>query len=512
MPSLNEPAPGNVQSLDQLPLLLAGELANSSASDPGTLRKLWPRLVELQLNAVLAPIYWELMEPEEGVFDFTLVDELLHLARLHRQHLVLLWFGVWKNSMSCYAPGWVKRDTERFCRARLHDGTPLEMLSAFSTENLAADCRAFGRLMAYLREKDAIERTVVMVQLENEVGMLEQARDTCPEANRAFHQPVPAEFLKALENMNGEATRRMRAAGRARGGSWPEVFGESIETEELFQAYFLAKFVDAVAAKGKREYALPMYVNAALNRPGAKPGQYPSAGPLPHLFDVWRFAAPNLDLLAPDIYLPDFADWCKRYDCSGNRLFIPEAANGGDCAVHALYAIGAHQALGFSPFTVEAIDPGESMLPDCYRALRLLNDEIMCCRKCDAVRAVILTRGEPLAQFELGGYRLSCSHDYTWEWSGPGRLAADWPKAGALVLATGPDEFLLLGTGVIVTFAPAQSTRQRAGIFGIDEFVADTERFVKRRRLNGDESHQGRHLRLPALAFGVQTIKLYQYC
>ncbi len=511
MPSLNHPAPASVQTFEQLPLLLGGELANSSASDPVTLRKLWPQLVELELNTVLAPVYWELIEPEEGVFDFISVDELLRLARRHHQHLVLLWFGAWKNSMSCYAPGWVKRDTERFRRARLHDGTPLEMLSAFSTENLAIDCRAFGRLMAYLREKDATERTVVMVQVENEVAMLEQARDACREANQAFHRPVPGEFLEALEAMTGEVARRMRASGRAQSGSWAEVFGESIETEEIFQAYFYAKFVDEVAATGKREYALPMYVNAALNRPGAKPGQYPSSGPLPHLFDVWKFAAPNLDLLAPDIYFPDFEHWCQRYDCAGNRLFIPEATNGADCAVHALYAIGAHQAIGFSPFTVEAIDPEESTLPDCYRALRLLNDEIVRCRKSDAVRAVVLTQGEPLAQFELGGYRLSCSHDYTWEWSGTGRLAAEWPKAGAMVLATGPDEFLLLGTGVIVTFAPAQATRERVGIISIDELVADSERFVKRRRLNGDESHQGRHLRLPALAFSVQMIRLYQY-
>jgi beta-galactosidase GanA len=289
------------------------------------------------------------------------------------------------------------------------------------------------------------------------------------------------------------------------------VFGESIETEEIFQAYYYARFIDAVAAAGKREYALPMYVNAALNRPGTKPGQYPSAGPLPHLFDVWKLAAPHLDLLAPDIYFPDFEHWCRRFDCSDNRLFIPEATNGTDCAAHALYAFGAHQALGFSPFAVEAIDPETTLLRDCYRALRALNGDVVNCRKNGAVHAVLLTREQPSTRFELGGYRMNCSHDFTWEWSGPERLRADWPKAGAMILATGPDEFVVLGSGVIVTFDAMQVTGERVGIASIDEHITSSGGLVKSRRLNGDESHQGRHLRLQAHRFGVQSIRLYRY-
>ncbi len=496
---------------DQLPLLLAGELGNSNASDPQTLQRLWPRLVELCLNTVLAPLYWELIEAEEGLFDFTLLDELLRLARLHQQRLILLWFGAWKNSMSCYAPSWVKRDTGRFPRARRQDGSALEMLSAFSSENLAADCRAFTRLMAYLREQDAHDRTVVMLQVENEVGMLEQARDSCLEANRAFLEPVPEEFLRALEARGGPLSQRMRSGKRDCGASWTDVFGRGPEGEEVFQAYHYATFVNALAAAGKREHAVPMFVNAALNRPGAKPGQYPSAGPLPHLFDVWKVAAPMLDFLAPDIYLPDFEQWCQRYRCPDNRLFVPEATNGSDCAVNALYAIGACQAIGFSPFAVESIDPAHSMLPDCYRALRFFNDEILNCRENGAVGAFVLTRSESCAQLELGGYRLNCAHDFTWEWSGPGRLAEDWPKAGAMVLAIRPDEFLVIGSGVIITFASLQATNGRVGILSIEELELGSNHIITRRRLNGDESHQGRHLRIPAQSLGAQRVRLYRY-
>ncbi len=510
MASDKPPNHPNLGSVDQLPLLLAGELGNSNASDPRTLQRLWPRLVELRLNTVLAPVYWELIEVEEGLFDFALLDELLRLARTHQQRLILLWFGAWKNSMSCYAPGWVKRDTDRFPRARLFDGTALEMLSPFAPENLAADCRAFTRLMAYLRKHDANERTVCMIQVENEVGMLEQVRDSCVDANHAFLQPVPDGFLRALQARGGALLQRMRA-NRGPDASWFDVFGDGTECEEIFQAYHYATFVNALAAAGKREHAIPMFVNAALNRPGAKPGQYPSAGPLPHLFDVWKVAAPMLDFLAPDIYFPDFEPWCNRYRCADNRLFVPEATNGADCAVHALYAIGECQAIGFSPFAVESIDPADSMLPDCYRALRLFNDEIKTCRKTGAVRALLVTRSEPSLPLDLCGYRLNCRHDFTWEWSGPGRLAEDWPKAGAMVLALRPDEFLVIGTGVIVTFAPLQASSERAGIDHIDELELESDRVVKRRRLNGDESHQGRHLRIPAQSFGVQSVRLYRY-
>ncbi len=169
------------------------------------------------------------------------------------------------------------------------------------------------------------------------------------------------------------------------------------------------------------------------------------------------------------------------------------------------------KAIGFSPFAVESIDPAHSMLPDCYRALGLLNDEIVACRDNNALGAFVLTRRELTAQLELGGFRLNCAHDFTWEWSGPGRLEADWPKAGAMVLAIRPDEFLVIGSGIVVTFAPPEATGERVGILSIEALEVRSDRTVKRRRLNGDESHQGRHLRIPAQTFGVQSIRLYRY-
>ena len=112
-------------------LILGGELGNSTGA-PDYLRQFWPKLKALNLNTVVAPVYWDVMEPGDGKFDFATVDGLIRDARLQKMRLVLLWFGTWKNSMSCYAPAWVKTNLSRFPRSQDRSGRPLEILSPFS--------------------------------------------------------------------------------------------------------------------------------------------------------------------------------------------------------------------------------------------------------------------------------------------------------------------------------------------------------------------------------------------
>jgi hypothetical protein len=484
-------------------LILGGELANSTASSPAHLEAAWPRLRALHMNTALVPVYWELCEPEEGRFDFALVDAAIDGARRHGLRLVLLWFGSWKNSMSCYAPGWVKADQDRFPRAERTGGRGVEALSAFSDENLRADARAFAALMRHLRAHDARDRTVLMVQVENEVGIVDEAADRSEAAARAFAEPVPAPLLEA---------------GRAP-GTWPEVFGAGAHADELFTAWHLARYVDRVAAAGKAEYPLPLFVNAALNRPGRAPGEYPSGGPLPHLAGVWRAAAPAIDFLSPDIYFPDVAAWCRAYASPDNPLFIPEIAAGPVAAVEAFYAFGQHDAIGFSPFSVDTLgDPAAASMAGSYQVLRQLLPLLARLQGQGLTAGVLLDGDTPASEVRLGGHVLAARHDYTWEWSGPAREQRPWPRAAALMMVVGPDELLVAGNGVIVTFgngdagggAPASSTVV-VGIASADEGHLEGTRFVAGRRLNGDETHQGRHVRLPCGAFGIQRVKLYRY-
>ena len=308
-------------------LILGGELGNSSG-EPDYLRDFWPSLRALHLNTLLAPVYWDRTEPAEGQFDFRSVDGLVRDARANRIRLVLLWFGSWKNSMSCYAPAWVKLDTARFPRSRDSAGRPLEILSPFAPANRDADARAFAALMGHLREIDGRDHTVVMVQVENEIGMIPEARDRHPSADSAFAGPVPAPLIAVLRRDDAQLVPELRARwltrGRQASGSWEQVFGPGPATDEIFTAWHFAAYTQTVAAAGKAEYDLPMFVNAALIRPGYVPGQYPSGGPLPHLMDVWRAAAPAIDFLAPDIYFPNLAEWSRRYARLETRSSFPK--------------------------------------------------------------------------------------------------------------------------------------------------------------------------------------------
>lgn len=495
-------------------LLRAGELGNSAASHPDALREAWPRLVELNLNAVLVPVYWERCEPEEGRFDFELLDHALALGRETGLYVVPLWFGSYKNSMSCYAPGWVKRDLERFPRARLRDGTPLEILSAFAAANVTADARAFAALLTHLRANDRGHDTVPLVQVENEVGMLEDARERGPDADAAFAEAVPPALLAALATAGEALPSSLRATWERQGcreaGNWAAVFGEDLAAEELFTAWHLGRFVDQVAAAGKAVHPLPMYTNAALNRPAKAPGEYPSGGPVPHLLPVWRAAAPHLDLLSPDIYFDDFAQWVAPYVTVDQPLFVPESRWDRDAAATAFHCFGQARALGFSPFAIETGgNPEPAAFRDSYALLAALEPVLLAAQREGRTAGVLLDDQRPRATLQLCGHRLDFAHDLTWGFAGDPAVTP-WRRAGALVIALDADTFLVAGTGFILTF-PQAADGTRTGLLTVAEGHVEAGGFRATRRLNGDETHQGRHVRIPLGSVGVQRVEVYRY-
>jgi len=505
-------------------LVRGGELGNSTASNPAYLEPFWTKFAKLNMNTVLAPVYWDLLEPEEGRFDFSTLDQLIKDARASGMRLVLLWFGSWKNSMSCYAPAWVKLDQERFPRATDADGARQEILSPFSTVNRDADALAFAAVLRRLHDTDRSAHTVLMVQVENEIGMIPTARDHSPEAGRAFAAAVPADLMGYLSAHREELAPELRAlwlgAGGKSGGTWADVFGAGPAGQEVFMAWHFAGYAEAVAAAGKKEYPLPMFVNAALIRPGHQPGQYPSGGPLPHLSDVWRAAAPSIDFLAPDIYFTNFVEWARRFKQPGNPLFVPEAKPGPEASVNGLYALGAHDAVGFSPFGIETIgELSAKYLAASYDLVAQL-EPLLVELQGKGRSAGLLSEGPEQRQpqqVRLGSWVLAATFE-----RGAASSLADGaivpasapagppPPSGGLVLATGPDEFIVAGTGLTITFA-ASVPGKRAGILSAEEGRFSRGRWENTRWVGGDQTHQGRHVRLEPGRFSLQRVKLYLY-
>jgi len=495
-------------------LVLGGELGNSTASSLDYMRPLWAKFKAMNLNTILVPAYWDLIEPEEGKFNFDLLDSVLNTSRENNLKVILLWFGTWKNSMSCYAPAWIKTNEKRFPRAQDHAGKGLEILSAFSKNNLDADKKAFSELMKHLKETDK-SQTVIMVQVENEIGMLTEAREYTADANKAFNNEVPKELMNYLKSNKDSIVPELREhwakTNFATKGNWENVFGKSLATDELFQAWYYAKYANAVAAAGKAIYPLPMYVNAALNYRNVKPGQYPSAGPLPHLMDIWQAAAPAIDILSPDFYNPYFKHYCDLYTRRNNPLFIPEIRFESSDAAKVFYAIGHYQAIGFSPFSIESTEhPEDEPIGKAYSILSQLSPEILKYSGTKKMEGVLLDTSNKKQEIILGNYKLTVSHDYTLGWS-PEAKNPDWPMTGAIIIQTDENDFIIAGTGVVVTFAVNNASNISVGILQADEGIYEDGKWIPGRRMNGDQDHQGRHIRVPVGDWNIQHVKLYKY-
>jgi hypothetical protein len=488
-------------------LVLGGELHNSSASSLEHMRPIWDRMRALNFNTVLAPVYWELIEPAEGVFDFALLDGLIYEARRHGLRLVLLWFGSWKNGQSSYVPGWVKRDYRRFPRVQFAGGAPTEILSTLAESNWQADARAFAALMRHLRAFDGDQHTVIMVQVENEVGVLGDTRDHSPAANAAFDAAVPAELLTYLAQNRADLVpvlrERWEAAGARSAGSWAQVFGAGPHTDEIFMAWHYARYVDQVTAAGKAEYPLPMFVNAWLNYPGNQPGDYPSGGPLPHVFDIWLAGISAIDFLTPDIYQPNFAEWCAGFTQRGNPLFIPEMMPTDIGARQVFYAIGQHDAIGTSPFAVDSLqDVANTSLAASYAALAQVAPIILEQQGKGAIVGFLLDKEHWVTTRTIGEYELEISLDEVFTFKA---------EIGyGLVIATGPESFVGVGSGFRVIFRPKNGDGQ-IGIEAVDEGEYRAGRWAPGRRLNGDENDQGRTWRFSDKRISVERCTVYPY-
>jgi beta-galactosidase GanA len=486
-------------SVDGKPFLMLGAQANNSSNYPSQLPKVWPTLRRLGANTLEIPVAWEQVEPEEGRFDFSYLDQLLAGARENNLRVVLLWFATWKNTGPGYAPLWVKTNPRRFPHMKKRDGSDHYVLSPHSRATLEADKKAFVAVMRYLAEKDP-QHTVIMVQPENEVGSYGQPRDFSAEADRLFAGPVPTPLAKKI----------------GKSGNWTAVFGEKL-APAAFNAWHTARYIDEIAAAGQAVKPLPMYTNAALSNPFAEPGTGggASGGPDMPVIDVWKAAAPHIGLVAPDIYLhdPDQAqEVIRRYARPDNALMIPEIGNSADFARFFWTALG-HGAIGYAPFGMDETDYANyplgakaldaATLDAVASKYALLGPSIAGWARAAADRPTWGTakgKGETTQATVMGRWRVSVEYGQ-WQF---GDRNSPWLKAdphptigqpvgGAAVIQTGADEFVVAASDARVRIAPAAGAApEGTGPLRVEEGHFDPAGiWVTDRVLNGDQTDYG---------------------
>jgi len=457
---------------------IAGELHNSTSSGLAYFSQAVKYARSLNINTVIASVSWEQFEPQEGKFEYFLVDNIIEKARAENLKLVLIWFASWKNGESAYVPTWVKADAKRFVWVKTRTGADVHTVSPFCRAAMEADANAFSRLMRRIREKD-IQHNVIMMQVENESGAFSEM-DYNGEA--LYKDAVPAgliRYMRENENMLEPALHDAWVrGGRKMEGNWPTVFGEdNYDAQNFFMSWQYVTYINTVCAAGKKEYNIPMYVNCWLvQHPGEKPGEYPNGGPVSRVMDIYKAAAPKIDFCSPDIYLKNFREICQMYyrPEKNNPLFIPECE--GDNPGKAYYAIGECRAIGFAPFGIESMAADRGYAQS-FAVLGEMMPLIQQYQGAGKIRGVLKEGAKDKDSLSMGKYEIEVRYK--------GR------DCYGIIVQTGENEFVVCGINLQLKFRIRDESGDGSGVALVGQVLEGAMRHDKWetiRLLNGDES------------------------
>ena len=456
-------------------IMVAGELHNSTSSNLNYLAPIFPKLKAMGLNTVIASVAWEQFEPQEGEFDYALIDGIIAQARENKLKLCIIWFASWKNGVSTYPPLWVKKDAKRFFKLKQNNGNTGEVISPFCKNAQNADARAFVQLMKRIKEVDK-EHTVVMMQVENEVGAF-QDLDYNKQALDLFKAQVPESLIQYLQKNTNKLSPEMKYIWQKNGsktqGTWSEIFADTMKSaQNFFMTWQYASYINEICRSGKKEHNLPMYVNAWLVQKSTDlPGVYPNGGPVSKAMDIYKAIAPDIDFCAPDIYAPDYKATLSLYHRVDNPLFIPESTTD---QARAFYAFAQHDAICFSPFGIE--DAYTNMG---YRqAISVINELMPYLLKYQGtgkMHGFMRTKNVTTDTLVFGGDKVIVEYN-------------NWDNTGyGLVIQTAPGEYVVAGITARLKFESANPSK-KIRIGQVLEGKFEGEQWITTRMLNGDET------------------------
>lgn len=429
---------------------IGAQAHNNSGYSLEQLEPVWKACELMEVNSVAIAISWERFEAVEGEYDTEHVKAVIQETRKHGLKLVLLWFGTWKNGHMKYAPVWVKKDHKRFPRVKTHDGYEIANLSSFCEETLNADRRAFCKLMEAIREEDAQEKTVIAVQIQNELGIVGRTiRDYSDAANAVYAEKVPVCVVEALKN--GADTDQpvidWKECGALEDGNWWQLFGR--RGDELLQTYSMATYVDKIAAAGKEIYELPMYTNVWLDLGGFQIAgtDYPSGEPVMKNLAFWRWFSPHLDMIAPDIYIQDqtmYDKVCQVYDRPDNPLYIPETGTSMAHAMGMYKALANHGLMGVHYFGAEsAVNPDGTLretakpMHENFQALRAAAPLLTKFRGTGKIHAIIQEEFAAEQSIQADGWNLRA-------------VFGEFPRGGEYYHNLRRDQYTKRGRGLVI--------------------------------------------------------------
>lgn len=508
---------------------LAGQARNSSGYNDAESERAFKAVSLFNGNTLEIPVYWEQIEPEEGKFDFASVDSLLARARQSGIKLVLLWFASWKNGDMDFTPAWVKTNPKRFKRVIAPNGLQMWDLSTHCPVNVKADRRAFVEFCKHLKAHDSSEHTVIAIQVQNEPGILGCDRDYGPEAQADFDSPVPVEIVAKMKTAGqGRVYDLWRQAGRKEMGTWPEMFGWS--AGELMTAWSIATYIDRIAEAGKAVHDIPMYINVWLGEadPWSVAGEdYPSGGGVTKVLDIYKWCAPHIDLIAPDIYIADSRGYegaCANYAREDNPLFVPESGPIGSNTWNVFRAVGEYNAIGYALFGIEhlpgkegGVDPSRQPIVDSFRCIAAAIPLLLKYQGTGRIHTVIQEEQLDAMRLDLGDYLgwirfgAGSAPRVRKDWRhNPGRMPTAVPSEGdrsrGFVVQAGPKEFYIVGVNLRLFLRPKLAPElsrdatqanlswlaRQTHYISVDEGHFDERgEFVVDRKRNGDEHDTG---------------------